>query len=156
MRTPEEFMQLAFERGRDGIGKVGHRPFACLIVKDGNIVGEAVSTSKSGNDPTAHGEVLAIRDACQRLDTRDLKGCDLYTTCEPCPLCVSAIWYAKVSRVYYSYTLEDCERIGIGTRELIEELQHSIQDRKLPSRQLLVDEGRKLFNDWRRAPNFMP
>jgi guanine deaminase len=156
MKTPEEFMRLAFERGREGIGAVGHRPFACLIVRDGVIVGDAVSASKNGVDPTAHGEVLAIRDACQRLGTRDLSGCDLYTTCEPCPLCVSAIWYAKISRMYYSYTLEDCETLGIGTRELVEELQHPVQERKLPAQQLLVDEGRRLFDEWRRAPNFMP
>lgn len=156
MRTPEDFMRLAFELGRHGIGQRGHRPFACLIVRNGDIIGQAVSTSRSGNDPTAHGEVLAIRDACGRLGTRDLSGCDLYTTCEPCPLCVSAIWYAKISRLFYSYTLDDCESIGISTRPLIEELQHPIQERKLPAQQLLVVEGKKLFDDWRQAPNFLP
>jgi guanine deaminase len=156
MKTPEDFMRLAFERGRKGIGQAGHRPFACLIVRNGEIVGEAISASRSSNDPTAHGEVMAIRDACERLATRDLSGCDLFTTCEPCPLCVSAIWYAKVGRLYYSYTLEDCEAIGISTQELVEELQHPIRDRKLPSKQLLVKDGKQLFEDWRQAPNFIP
>jgi guanine deaminase len=156
MNTPEDFMRLAFEKGRKGIGLAAHRPFACLIVREGKIVGEAVSASRSGNDPTAHGEVLAIRDACDRLATRDLSDCELYTTCEPCPLCVSAIWYAKIKQLYYSYTLEDCEAIGISTRELVQELQCPIQTRKLPSTQLLVAEGKKLFDDWRQAPNFVP
>ena len=156
MSTPEDFMRLAFERGRDGYRSGGASPFACLIVRDGEIVGEAVSASRTSNDPTAHGEVMAIRDACERLATRDLSGCDLYTTCEPCPLCVSAIWYARVSRLYYSYTLEDCEAIGISTQELVEDLRHPIQDRKLPSKQLLVEDGKQLFDDWRKAPNFIP
>jgi len=156
MRTPEDFMRLAFDLGRNGIGRAGHRPFACLIVRDGEIVGQAVSASRDGNDPTAHGEVLAIRDACGYLGTRDLSGCDLYTTCEPCPLCVSAIWYARISGLYYSYTLEDCETIGISTRELVDEVRLPIKNRRLPSQQLLVEDGKRLFDDWRSAPNFIP
>jgi tRNA(Arg) A34 adenosine deaminase TadA len=156
MKTPEDFMRYAIEQGRAGIGQKGHRPFAALIVKDGEIVAQAVSKSRSSNDPTAHGEVLAIREACNRLGTRNLEGCELYTTCEPCPLCVAAIWYARISRIYYAYTLEDCEKIGISTADLIDELRRPIAQRKLASKRILAEEARRLFDAWTSAPNFEP
>src|SRR5262245_59647790 len=92
--TPEEFMARAIEIGREGLHEKHARPFAALIVKQGQIVGEGRSLQRALNDPTAHGEIVAIRDACKRLGTTDLSGCEIYTTCEPCLLCVSAIWWA--------------------------------------------------------------
>lgn len=156
MKTPEDFMRHAIEEAKTGVGQKGYRPFAALIVKGGQIVGQAISKSRSGNDPTAHGEVLAIREACNRLGTRSLEGCELYTTCEPCPLCVSAIWYAKINRIYYAYTLADCEKIGISTAELVDELRHPISQRKMPSKRILAREAHELFEAWASAPNFEP
>lgn len=149
-------MRRAFEIARKDMGQKGHRPFGAVIVKNGAIICEAVSQSRSGNDPTAHGEVLAIRAACAKLGTRNLSGCELYTTCEPCPLCVSAIWYARIDKTIYAFTLDDCERIGIGTQPLIDELQLPIAKRHHPSEQILRNEAEALFADWTKAPNFEP
>jgi guanine deaminase len=156
MRTPEDFMRYAIEQARIGIGQQGHRPFAALVVKNGQIVGQAVSRSRSTYDPTAHGEVLAIREACIRLNTRNLEGCDIYATCEPCPLCVSAIWYSRISCIYYAFTLEGCEKIGISTAPLIEDLRHPIDKRRMPSNRILATEAQELFDAWVSAPNFDP
>jgi tRNA(Arg) A34 adenosine deaminase TadA len=154
--TPKDYMRRAFAIARKDMGQKGYRPFGAVIVKDGAIICEAVSQSRSSNDPTAHGEVLAIRAACAKLGTRDLSGCELYTTCEPCPLCVSAIWYARIDKTIYAFTLEDCERIGINTQKLIDELALPMAARRHPSKRLLADEAETLFRDWTAAPNFEP
>ncbi|SDT23516.1 nucleoside deaminase [Bradyrhizobium canariense] len=156
LTDPDHFMSKAFRLARAGMGKTGHRPFACVIVKDGNVVGQAVSQSRNSLDVTSHGEVLAIRDASKRLASRDLSDCELYTTCEPCPMCVAAIWYAKISKMYYAFTLRECEAIGVSTKELVEELQRPVDQRKLPSVRIKQEEGKRLFVDWQEAPNFVP
>jgi guanine deaminase len=156
MKSPEDFMRYAIEQAKIGMGHKGHRPFAALVVKDGQIISQAVSKSRSSNDPTAHGEVLAIRDACNRLGTRNLEECDLYTTCEPCPLCVSAIWYSRISCIYYAFTLDGCEKIGISTADLIDDLRQPIEKRKMTSKRILAPEAQKLFDAWVSAPNFEP
>lgn len=154
--TPEEIMARAIEMGRSGINEKGARPFAALIVKQGEIVGEGRSQQRAANDPTAHGEIVAIRDACKRLGTIDLSGCELYTTCEPCLLCVSAIWWAKISRMYYAHSQEDCERIGFSTKALVDEVTRPLASRKLPAKRILAKEAEVLFQEWAASPNFKP
>src|SRR5689334_12643395 len=132
--TPEQIMMRAIEIGRRGLRENGARPFAAVVVKEGEIVGEGRSQQMALNDPTAHGEILAIRDACKRLCTIDLSGCEIYTTCEPCLLCVSAIWWAKISRMYYAHSQEDCERIGFSTKGLVDEVTRPFDRRKLPAK----------------------
>lgn len=146
--TPDELMLRTIDIAREGLGNKGHRPFATIIAMNGSIVCQAVSQSASGNDPTAHAEILAVRDACAKLGTRDLSACDLYTTCEPCPLCVAAIWYTKVRKTYYAATVDDCERCGIHLGELIDEVRRPIEKRRHPSEQLMAGQAEDLFQDW--------
>jgi guanine deaminase len=146
-------MARAIEMGRNGLHAKGARPFAALVVLDGEIVGEGRSQQMAVNEPTAHGEIVAIRDACKRLGTIDLSGCELYTTCEPCLLCVSAIWWAKISRMYYAQTQEGCERIGFSTKEFVEEVTRPLLARKLPSKRILAEEANVLFAQGRRILN---
>ncbi len=146
--TPNELMQRAIGIARKGLGQAGHRPFATIVARNGSIICEAVSLSGSGNDPTAHAELLAVRDACDKLGTRDLSDCELYTTCEPCPLCVSAIWYAKIRKTYYAATVDDCATAGIHLDELIREIRLPIAERRHPSEQLMLPQAQALFKDW--------
>lgn len=154
--TPEQIMARAIEMGRRDLHEKGARPFAALIVKQGKIIGEGRSQQTVLNDPTAHGEIIAIRDACKRLGTTDLVGCEIYTTCEPCLLCVSAIWWAKISRMYYAHTQQDCERIGFSTKELVDEVTRPLHRRKLPAKRILTEEAEILFQEWAKSPYFRP
>ena len=154
--TPEQIMARAIAMGRHGLHEKGARPFAAIVVRDGEIVGEGRSQQTALRDPTAHGEILAIRDACKRLDTTDLSECEIYTTCEPCLLCVSAIWWAKIRRMYYAHTQEDCEKIGFSTKELVEEVSRPLKLRKLPGKRILAEEAQKLFEEWAASPSFKP
>jgi guanine deaminase len=147
--APEKFMARAIEIARDRLHEKDARPFAALVVKQGEIIGEGRSQQKALNDPTAHGEIVAIRDACRRLGTTDLSGCELYTTCEPCLLCAAAIWWAKISKIYYAYTQKECERIGFSTKGLVDEMTRPITSRKMPSKRICADEAELLFQEWR-------
>src|SRR6185312_8671147 len=154
--TPEQIMARAIEMGGRDLNQKGARPFAAIIARQGEIVGEGRSQQLALNDPTAHGEILAIRDACKRLGTIDLTGCEIYTTCEPCLLCVSAIWWSKISRMYYAHTQEDCERIGFSTKGLVEEVTRPLHRRKLPAKRILAEEANILFEEWAASPHFKP
>jgi guanine deaminase len=151
--TSEELMAYTIELGRKAMTSKSGRPFAAVIAKDGKIVGEGASQSAL-IDPTAHGEFVAIRDACQKLGTNNLKGCELYTSCEPCLLCVAAIWAAKLDRVYYAFTLEGCEKIGLSMRELADELARPTDARKTPYKQMMAASAGKLFEEWTALPTF--
>jgi guanine deaminase len=149
--TPDELMKKAIEMSRNAVTNAGHRPFAALIVKDGEIVGEGLNDTPSSHDPTAHGEVLAIRDATRRLGTEDLSGCEIYTTCEPCSLCVAAIWWARIDKMYYAATLDDCEEIGIGVDGLVEEISRPVSGRTLPAERILGEDARAVLNEWMKS-----
>ena len=116
--------------------------------------------AKAGNaviknhDPTAHGEVEAIRDACRRLGTWDLSGCDLYTSCEPCSLCVSAMYFANVERLFYAASLRDSAALGADISPLLSEVSLPVESRQMPSEQVLGTEGRALLEEWRGTGNF--
>src|SRR5258708_5155513 len=134
-----DFMRRAIALSREG-ADAGGAPFGAIIVKDGIIVGEGWNTVASDHDPTAHGEVVAIRDACKRLATIDLSGCDIYTSCEPCSMCVATIWWAKLDRVYYANALDDT-RHYFELGELLRDVAHPIHRRSTPSEQLLAGEA---------------
>lgn len=107
-----KFMKLAIDEAKKGIRNKEGGPFGAVIVKDGEVVGSGHNKVVANNDPTAHGEMMAIRDACSRLGTFDLTGCELYTTSEPCPMCKCAIMWANIKKVYYGCTVNDAEDIG--------------------------------------------
>ncbi len=132
-------------------GKGG--PFAAVIVRDEAIVGEGVNTVTATNDPTAHGEVNAIRAACRALGTFTLAGCTLYTSCEPCPLCLAAAYWARLDAVFYGSSAADAARAGFDDVLLYDELRKDPASRTLPTTQLLREEAWASFEDWMAAPN---
>jgi guanine deaminase len=152
----EYFMRRAIEISRDSMREKGSAPFACVVVKDGVIVGEGVNNVMNNHDPTSHGEVEAIRDAGRNLQTWDLSGCDLYTTCEPCEMCVAAMFWAKISRMYYANTLADCEEIGFDLKPLRKMVRSDLHDRALPAERLLADEALAVIKEWAETPDFEP
>ena len=126
----------------------GTGPFGAVIVKDNKIISEGFNIVTSSNDPTSHAEIVAIRNACKNLNTFVLKGCDLYTTCEPCPMCLSAIYWARIDRVYYANTRKDAQKIDFSDSMIYEELNKNIKDRKIPMHQMMREEAIKAFELW--------
>ena len=152
--SKENFMRRAMEIARDGLRSGEAQPFGCVIVKDGKIVGEGCNAVIKNHDPTAHGEVEAIRDACRRLGTWDLSGCDLYTSCEPCSLCVSTMYFANIERLFYAASLGDSAALGADISVLLSEVSRPVEAREMPGEQVLGSEGRALLDEWRDSPVF--
>ena len=143
-----KFMREAIRLSIDMMkcGKGG--PFGAVVVKAGRIVGRGCNEVTSSNDPTAHAEIVAIRDACKRLKTFQLDACDLYTSCEPCPMCLSALYWARVRRVYYGNTRKDAARIAFDDDLIYREVALPIRKRKLLMKQLLREEALEAFVQW--------
>ena len=144
-----EFMKKAIELSIENINK-GGGPFACVIVKDNKIIAEGSNKVTTTNDPTAHGEIVAIREACKKLNDFSLKGCDLYSTCEPCPMCLSAIYWARINKIYYANTRKDAQKIDFDDSLIYSELKKTIKERKIPMIQMMRSEALKAFELWDR------
>jgi len=144
----EKFMQeailLAFENIKNGGG-----PFAALVVKNGKIVGKGANRVTANNDPTAHAEVMAIRDACKNLATFQLTDCEIYTTCEPCPMCLGAIYWARPTKIYYAANKADAAAINFDDKFIYEEIEKPVGKRKIPALELLRTSGIKVFEEWK-------
>jgi guanine deaminase len=145
-------ISLALENIRSGRGG----PFGAVIVKDGHIIAEGTNRVTSTNDPTAHAEVVAIREACRALGDFQLTACDLYTTCEPCPMCLGAIYWARPARIFYAGTAADAAAAGFDDAFIYEELKHSLAARRVPMTQLLRDESLAIFSAWKQQENKTP
>ncbi len=145
-------MREAIKLANDNI-KNGGGPFAAIIVKDGKIVGRGANQVTNHIDPTAHAEILAIRDASKNLNTIDLADCTLYTTCEPCPMCFGAIYWSHISKVFYGNSKEDAANIGFDDDFIYKELELSKDKRKLKMVSLLRDEAIETFKEWDNMPN---
>lgn len=143
----EDFMREAIRLSIENV-KNGGGPFGAVIVKNGKIVATGVNRVTANNDPTAHAEVSAIRAACNKLNTFDLSGCDIYTSCEPCPMCLGAIYWAHLDTIYYGNNKNDAENIGFGDAFIYKELALPMVERKLKSIGLLRDEALKAFVEW--------
>ena len=141
-------MLEAIRLSREGLERNDGGPFGCVIVKDGMIVGRGNNRVTSSNDPTAHAEVVAIREACQTLNSFQLDGCELYTSCEPCPMCLGAIYWARPEKVYYACTREDAARVGFDDDFIYAELQKELRDRSIPVQQLMREDALLVFQDW--------
>jgi guanine deaminase len=139
-----EAIQISVQMMRRGQGG----PFGAVVVRRGKIVGRGWNQVTSGNDPTAHAEVTAIRDACKRLKTFQLTDCELYTSCEPCPMCLSAMYWARLKRVYYGNTRKDAAKIDFDDDFIYREIPLPIKKRKLPMRQFLREEALAAFDEW--------
>ena len=142
-----KFMIRAIELSIDNVDK-GGGPFGCVIVKDEKIVAEGVNKVTTLNDPTAHGEIVAIRDACKKLNVFNLKGSELYSSCEPCPMCLSAIYWARIDKIYYANTREDAQKIDFDDSFIYSEFQKDIDKRKIPMVQMMRNEALKAFDLW--------
>ena len=146
------FMQKAIELSIKNIHNNGG-PFGCVIVKNNKIISEGVNGVTQNNDPTAHAEIDAIRNACKKLNTFDLSGCELYTSCEPCPMCLSAIYWSHIDLVYYGNSRENAAEIQFDDKFIYDEMKKDINERKIPLKQILKDEAIKAFDLWAETEN---
>ena len=149
-------MRRAIELSLDNVRSGRGGPFAAVVVKDGRVIGEGTNRVTSTNDPTAHAEVVAIRDACAALGTFDLGGCELFTTCEPCPMCLGAIYWARPARVWFGNTAADAAAIGFDDAAIYEQMRLPHADRTIPLVQLLREEAQVAFEAWRDKPDKIP
>ena len=141
-------MRRAISLAQQGIDAGAGGPFGAVVVKNGDIVGEGFNQVTSTNDPTAHAEVVAIRNACQNLNSFQLDGCVLYTSCEPCPMCLGAIYWARPRQIFYACTHEDAARIGFDDHFIYDEIERPIEERHIKSINFLRDEGLTVFENW--------
>lgn len=139
-----EAIRLSIEKMRAGEGG----PFGAVVVKNGEIIARGNNKVSSSNDPTAHAEVVAIRAACQVLGSFQLTGCELYTSCEPCPMCLGAIYWARPDRVYYGNTKVDAADIGFDDQFIYDELDENMEDRQIPFTQMMRTEALEAFKEW--------
>ena len=148
-----EFLRRAIALATQNVTTGAGGPFGAVIVRDGKIIGEGANSVTATNDPTAHAEVNAIRAAAKALGTFTLAGCELYTSCEPCPMCLAAVYWSHVDVFYYGACAADAARAGFDDAFLYEELRKTANQRKLPSKQLIGDEAWISFAAWIAAPN---
>jgi tRNA(Arg) A34 adenosine deaminase TadA len=146
--SQKTFMNMAIELSLEGMNTGQGGPFGCVIVKEGKVVGKGCNTVSSTNDPTAHAEIVAIKDACKNLNTFQLKGCEIYTSCEPCPMCLGAIYWARPDRVFYANNKSDAAEAGFDDEFIYQELAVPLQEGKIPMKQLLRDDAKKVFHEW--------
>ena len=148
-----QFMAEAIAQSSFGVRSRKGGPFGAAIAKNGELIAKAHNQVTSTNDPTAHAEIIAIRRACQILQTFELKGCELYTSCEPCPMCLGAIYWARLDRVYYANTKADAAEIGFDDGFINDELKLPQPDRQLPMIQMMREEAISAFEEWIRLPD---
>ena len=148
MKTDEDFLREAIALAREGMTTGQGGPFGCVIVRDGEVVGRGCNRVTSTNDPTAHAEVVAIRDACQQLGTFQLTGCTLYASCEPCPMCLGAIYWARPDRIVYGAFHTDAAGAGFDDQFIYEEIDKPRDQRRIPMQNCLRDEADAVFREW--------
>jgi guanine deaminase len=148
IRDHHYFMREAIARARQGMEANEGGPFGAVVVKDNHIIGVGNNRVTSTNDPTAHAEVVAIRDACRNLNTFQLTDCIIYTSCEPCPMCLGAIYWARPAKVYFGCTKGDAAAIGFDDAFIYDEQALPIHERQLPMIPLLREEAQKVFESW--------
>ena len=142
-----KFMQRAIELSIESINS-GGGPFGSVIVKDEKIISEGMNRVTVDNDPTSHGEIVAIRNACKKLNTFNLSNCSLYSSCEPCPMCMSAIYWSRIGKLYYANTRDDAKKINFDDSLIYSEIPKKNEDKKIPIKQMMRDEALKAFNLW--------
>jgi guanine deaminase len=147
------FMRRAIELAQNGVDNNQGGPFGCVIAKDGRIVGEGCNEVTSTNDPTAHAEVVAIRAACRNLNSFQLSGCVVYTSCEPCPMCLGAIYWARPTAIFFAGTRDDAAAAGFDDELFYSELEKPNEERQLKMQSLLREEAQKVFKHWNEKPD---
>jgi len=154
--TPDELMRRAIALAQETMDANRGGPFGAVIARDGEIVAEGTNEVTSSNDPTAHAEVSAIRAACEKLGTYDLSGCEIYSSCEPCPMCLAAVYWAHLDRLWFGNTRIDAADIGFDDEFLYRELAEPVHARRIPTQQLLGDEAGHAFAAWKIKPDKVP
>ena len=150
------FMARAIQLSIDGVQSGLGGPFGAVIVRDGKIVAEGMNQVTSTNDPTAHAEILAIRQACEKLGVFELKDCELYTSCEPCPMCLGAIYWARLARIYFANTAQDAASIGFDDSFIYGQLKQSPSLRSIPTIQMMREEALTGFRAWTEKLDKIP
>ena len=145
----ERAIELSLENVRAGVGG----PFAALVVRDGKVLATGTNQVTTALDPTAHAEIVAIRGACQAIRDFQLRDCELYTTCEPCPMCMGAIYWARLAKVYYANTREDAARIGFDDSFIYGQLALPVESRKISMVQMMHEQALEAFREWEKSPN---
>ena len=149
-------MQAAIAESKRGMDNNEGGPFGAVIVKDGKIIGKGNNRVTSSNDPTAHAEVTAIRDACKRIENFELDGCEIYTSCEPCPMCLAAIYWARIDCIYYANTKQDAADIEFDDDFFYQELDKPIDKRTIPMKQMMRKEALEVFTAWTNKVDKIP
>lgn len=155
MTSDPRYMLRAIELAREGMNSGAGGPFGAVVVRDGEIVGEGFNRVIGTNDPTAHGEIVAIRDACARLGSFRLEGCEIHTTGEPCPMCLGAIQWARIGRICYGFGISDAAAIGFDDREFHRQFTLPREDRAIPSEVVAGDEAKALLGEYLALPGRM-
>jgi guanine deaminase len=153
MQSEERFMRRAIELARKGMNQGAGGPFGAVIVKDGTIVGEGWNRVIATSDPTAHGEMTAIRDACSNLGSFSLEGCEIHTTGQPCPMCLGAIHWARIEKIYYGFRIEDAAAIGFDDSEFFRQMTLPPEQRAIPSQELCREEALVLAQEYSLLPD---
>ena len=143
----EQHLQQAIQVAKQNIA-TGGGPFGAVIIKDGQVISSAGNQVTTHNDPTAHAEVVAIRRACESLQTFDLSGCTLYSSCEPCPMCLGAIYWARLDKLFFAASREDAAAGGFDDSFIYDQIPLAVHERSLPTEQLLAEQGKSPFTDW--------
>ena len=156
MKGREIFMQRAIELARQGMNQGAGGPFGAVVVRNDAIVGEGWNRVVGTNDPTAHGEVTAIRDACAKLGTFSLEGCEIHTTGQPCPMCLGAIHWARIERIFYGFGIDDAAAIGFDDTEFFRQMALPPEERLIPSQELCREEALELAREYLRFPGRTP
>ena len=147
-----EAIRISIEKMRDGLGG----PFGAVVVKENRIIARGWNQVTSANDPTAHAEIVALREACRQLGDFRLPGCELYSSCEPCPMCLGAIYWARVDRLFFAATRQDAAEAGFDDEWLYREIPLPVAQRRLPTRQLLREASLDAFDQWKAKPDRIP
>ncbi|NQX01771.1 nucleoside deaminase [bacterium] len=156
MSDQKMFMQRAIELAREGMNQGAGGPFGAVVVKDGEIVGEGWNRVLEANDPTAHGEISAIRDACARMGSFSLDGCEIHTTGQPCPMCLGAIHWARITKIYYGFRIEDAAAIGFDDSEFFRQMVLPPEQRAIVAQELCREEALVLAGEYAVLPGRRP
>ncbi|HYY69718.1 MAG TPA: nucleoside deaminase [Terriglobales bacterium] len=149
----EQFMRRAIELSLENVKSERGGPFAAVVVRGGEIIAEGTNQVTAMKDPSAHAEILAVRDACRKLQHFQLTGCEIYSSCEPCPMCLGLIYWARPERIFYATTAEDAAAIGFDDSRIYRELKAPREARSIPMEQILRDEALAAFQAWQQKPD---
>lgn len=153
--TDRKYIKRAIELSQKGMDNNAGGPFGALVVKNGEVIAEGYNQVTSSNDPTAHAEIVVIREACKKLNSFQLDDCVIYTSCEPCPMCLGAIYWARAKAVYYACTKEDAAEVGFDDQFIYDEIESGIDNRNIRFINLDREEGKEVFRNWEKKEGRM-